>query len=192
MKNDDLREEVNRAVEVMRKGGVILYPTDTIWGIGCDATNPEAVKKVYDIKKRDDSKSLILLLENDGHLQRYVKDIPEVAWDIIDLAEKPTTVIFSGAYNLAPQVIAEDGSVGIRLTKDDFCRQLIRRLSKPLVSTSANISGEPSPTSFADVSQEIKNRVDYVVNHRQEERGHSTPSAIIKVGDGGLVEIIRK
>ncbi|MFZ6051571.1 L-threonylcarbamoyladenylate synthase [Halocola ammonii] len=192
MKSNELKEEVNRSVEVMRNGGVILYPTDTIWGIGCDATNPEAVKKVFEIKQRDDSKSVIVLLENDGHLQRYVKDIPEVAWDIIDLAEKPTTVVFSGAYNLAPQVIAEDGSVGIRITKDDFCRQLIRRLNKPLVSTSANISGEPSPASFAEVSEKIKDSVDYVVDHRQDERGSATPSSVIKIGDGGLVEILRK
>ncbi|MBP3245918.1 MAG: threonylcarbamoyl-AMP synthase [Bacteroidaceae bacterium] len=185
-------EEIKKAVEVMRNGGVILYPTDTIWGIGCDATNEEAVKKVYEIKKRADSKALICLVDSEAKIDFYVKDVPPVAWDLIELSTKPLTVIYDGARNLAPNLLAEDGSVGIRVTNEEFSKQLCFRFRKAVVSTSANISGEPSPKSFADISDEIKNAVDYIVGVRQNEKGGVKPSSIIKLGAGGVVQVIRE
>lgn len=185
-------EEIKKAVEVMRNGGVILYPTDTIWGIGCDATNEEAVKKVYEIKKRADSKALICLVDSEAKIDFYVKDVPPVAWDLIELSTKPLTVIYDGARNLAPNLLAEDGSVGIRVTNEEFSKQLCFRFRKAVVSTSANISGEPSPRSFADISDEIKNAVDYIVGVRQNEKGGVKPSSIIKLGAGGVVQVIRE
>ena len=185
-------EEIKKAVEVMRNGGVILYPTDTIWGIGCDATNEEAVKKVYEIKKRADSKALICLVDSEAKIDFYVKDVPPVAWDLIELSTKPLTVIYDGARNLAPNLLAEDGSVGIRVTNEEFSKQLCFRFRKAVVSTSANISGEPSPKSFADISDEIKNAVDYIVGGRQNEKGGAKPSSIIKLGAGGVVQVIKE
>ncbi len=185
-------EEIKKAVEVMRNGGVILYPTDTIWGIGCDATNEEAVKKVYEIKKRADSKALICLVDSEAKIDFYVKDVPPVAWDLIELSTKPLTVIYDGARNLAPNLLAEDGSVGIRVTNEEFSKQLCFRFRKAVVSTSANISGEPSPKSFTDISDEIKNAVDYIVGVRQNEKGGVKPSSIIKLGAGGVVQVIRE
>lgn len=185
-------EEIKKAIEVMRNGGVILYPTDTIWGIGCDATNEEAVKKVYEIKKRADSKALICLVDSEVKIDFYVKDVPPVAWDLIELSTKPLTVIYDGARNLAPNLLAEDGSVGIRVTNEEFSKQLCFRFRKAVVSTSANISGEPSPKSFADISDEIKNAVDYIVGVRQNEKGGAKPSSIIKLGAGGVVQVIRE
>ncbi|SDG16762.1 L-threonylcarbamoyladenylate synthase [Bacteroidales bacterium KHT7] len=185
-------EEIKKAVEVMRNGGVILYPTDTIWGIGCDATNEEAVKKVYEIKKRADSKALICLVDSEAKIDFYVKDVPPVAWDLIELSTKPLTVIYDGARNLAPNLLAEDGSVGIRVTNEEFSKQLCFRFRKAVVSTSANISGEPSPKSFADISDEIKSAVDYIVGARQNEKGGVKPSSIIKLGAGGVVQVIRE
>ena len=185
-------EEIKKAIEVMRNGGVILYPTDTIWGIGCDATNEEAVKKVYEIKKRADSKALICLVDSEAKIDFYVKDVPPVAWDLIELSTKPLTVIYDGARNLAPNLLAEDGSVGIRVTNEEFSKQLCCRFRKAVVSTSANISGEPSPKSFADISDEIKNAVDYIVGVRQNEKGGVKPSSIIKLGAGGVVQVIRE
>ena len=185
-------EEIKKAVEVMRNGGVILYPTDTIWGIGCDATNEEAVKKVYEIKKRADSKALICLVDSEAKIDFYVKDVPPVAWDLIEVSTKPLTVIYDGARNLAPNLLAEDGSVGIRVTNEEFSKQLCFRFRKAVVSTSANISGEPSPKSFADISDEIKNAVDYIVGIRQNEKGGVKPSSIVKLGAGGVVQVIRE
>ena len=185
-------EEIKKAIEVMRNGGVILYPTDTIWGIGCDATNEEAVKKVYEMKKRADSKALICLVDSEAKIDFYVKDVPPVAWDLIELSTKPLTVIYDGARNLAPNLLAEDGSVGIRVTNEEFSKQLCFRFRKAVVSTSANISGEPSPKSFADISDEIKNAVDYIVGVRQNEKGGAKPSSIIKLGAGGVVQVIRE
>ncbi len=185
-------EEIKKAIEVMRNGGVILYPTDTIWGIGCDATNEEAVKKVYEIKKRADSKALICLVDSEAKIDFYVKDVPPVAWDLIELSTKPLTVIYDDARNLAPNLLAEDGSVGIRVTNEEFSKQLCFRFRKAVVSTSANISGEPSPKSFADISDEIKNAVDYIVGVRQNEKGGVKPSSIIKLGAGGVVQVIRE
>ena len=188
----NMEEDIKQAVEVMRRGGVILYPTDTIWGIGCDATNEEAVRRVYDIKRRDDSKALICLVDSADRMQRYVGDVPTVAWDLVELSERPLTLILDGACNLAPNLIAEDGSVGIRVTHEEFSRQLCYRFQKAIVSTSANVSGEPSPACFADISDEIKQAVDYVVQSRQREKTKASPSSIIKLGRDGEVTIIRK
>ncbi|MBQ9285307.1 MAG: threonylcarbamoyl-AMP synthase [Bacteroidaceae bacterium] len=185
-------EDIRKAVETLRAGGTILYPTDTIWGIGCDATNPEAVRKVFEIKQREDSKALICLVDSPGRLQRYVRNVPDVAWDIIDLATKPTTVILNGAAGLAPNLLAEDGSVGLRVTSEVFSQQLCYRFQKAIVSTSANISGEPSPQTFADISDEIKRAVDYVCLSRQRDTSRHEPSSIIKLRPNGEVQVIRK
>lgn len=187
-----LKNEVNKALEVLKNGGVILYPTDTVWGLGCDATNEEAVAKVNEIKGRKADKSLIVLLDNDNKLQSYVTEIPEVAYELIEYAENPLTIIFSGAKNLAQNVINIDGSVGIRVVKHDFCEELLQRFRKPIVSTSANISGEPTPQFFDDISEEIKDVVDYIVDFEQENRTVKKPSTIIKLGPSGQFEFIRK
>ncbi len=176
----------------MRKGGVILYPTDTVWGIGCDATNAEAVARIYRIKKREDSKAMICLVDSDARLQRYVRTVPNVAWDLLDCVDKPTTVILDGAVNLAPNLIAEDGSIALRITKEAFSKELCYRFQKAVVSTSANISGEPAAQNYCDISQEILDAVDYVCWTRRQEHKPHTPSSIIKLGMGGEVRIIRK
>lgn len=186
------RDDVREAVRVMNEGGVILYPTDTIWGIGCDATNPEAVKRVYEIKKRADSKALIVLVDSEVKVQSHVSDVPEVAWDLIELSEKPLTIIYDGARYLAPNLLAEDGSVGIRVTREPFSKELCMRFKRPVVSTSANVSGEPSPACFAEVSSEIISAVDYVVKYRQDDRTPAKSSSIVKLGKGGEIKIIRK
>ena len=190
--NEAMREDIKKACEVMNKGGVILYPTDTIWGIGCDATNEEAVKRVYEIKKRADSKAMLVLVDNAVKVDFYVNQAPEVAFDLIELATKPLTIIYDDAKNLAPNLIAEDGSIGIRVTSEEFSNQLCFRFRKAIVSTSANVSGEPSPASFADISEEIKQAVDYIVQSRQEEKTSSKSSSIIKLGKGGQVKVIRE
>jgi len=186
-----LEEDIKKAVEVMRRGGVILYPTDTIWGIGCDATNPEAVARVYKIKQRDDSKALICLVDSDARLQRYVRNVPEVAWDVMELATKPTTVILDNAVNLAPNLIAEDGSIAMRITREEFSRELCYRFQKPIVSTSANISGEPAAQNYRDIASDILEAVDYVCWTRRQEHQPHQPSSIIKIGEDGEVKIIR-
>lgn len=186
------QEDIKNAIEVMKQGGVILYPTDTVWGIGCDATNAEAVAKVYKIKKRDDSKALICLVDSDARLQRYVSNVPNVAWDILDIATKPTTIILDGAINLAPNLIAEDGSIALRITKEPFSHELCYRFQKPLVSTSANISGEPAAANYNDISQELLDAVDYVCFSRRQEHKPHTPSSIIKLKEDGEVTIVRK
>lgn len=185
-------EDIKRAVEVMRQGGVILYPTDTVWGIGCDATNAEAVKRVYDIKQRDDSKALICLVDSDARLQRYVRDVPDVAWQLIDCCDRPTTLILDGAVNLASNLIADDGSIGIRITQEPFSKELCYRFQKAIVSTSANISGEPAAQNYRDIDPKILEAVDYVCWSRRQEHQPHTPSSIIKLGRGGEVTIIRK
>lgn len=192
MKKMNQQEDIKNAIEVMKQGGVILYPTDTVWGIGCDATNAEAVSKVYKIKKRDDSKALICLVDSDARLQRYVRNVPNVAWDILDIATKPTTIILDGAINLAPNLIAEDGSIALRITKEPFSHELCYRFQKPLVSTSANISGEPAAANYNDISQELLDAVDYVCFSRRQEHKPHTPSSIIKLKEDGEVTIIRK
>ena len=186
------QEDIRQAVEVMRQGGVILYPTDTVWGIGCDATNAEAVRKVYEIKRREDSKAMLVLVDSDNRIQRYIQDVPAVAWDLLDCADKPLTVIFDGAKNLPENLISEDGSLGIRVTKEPFSQQLCFRMAKPVVSTSANFSGEPAARCFDEISEELKSLVDYVCTSRRNERPAAKPSSIIKLGVGGLVKIIRE
>ena len=184
-------EDIKNAVKVLNEGGVILYPTDTVWGIGCDATNPEAVAKVYKIKHRDDSKALICLVDSDARLQRYVRNVPAVAWDLLDAAVKPTTVILDNAVNLAPNLIAEDGSIALRITKEPFSKELCYRFQKALVSTSANISGEPAAQNYCDISQELLDSVDYVCWTRRQEHKPHTPSSIIKLKPNGAVQILR-
>ncbi len=213
-------EDIRNAVETMRRGGVILYPTDTVWGIGCDATNVEAVKRVYQIKQRDDSKALICLVDSDARLQRYFRTIPDVAWQLIDslqtpgdgsflfdsnlaqtdqtkknrprVFEKPTTLVLDGAINLAENLIAEDGSIGIRITNEPFSKELCFRFQKAIVSTSANISGEPAAQNYCDIDPRILEAVDYVCWSRRQEHQPHTPSSIIKLKENGEVTIIRK
>ena len=189
-------EDIKRAVECMRKGGVILYPTDTVWGIGCDATNADAVKRVYEIKQRDDSKALICLVDSDSRMQRYFRNVPDVAWQLVDSLKdsdaNPTTLILDGAINLAPNLIAEDGSIGIRITNEPFSKELCFRFQKAIVSTSANISGEPAAQNYCDIDPRILEAVDYVCWSRRQEHKPHTPSSIIKLKENGEVEIIRK
>ena len=185
-------EDIKNAIEVLRKGGVILYPTDTVWGIGCDATNAEAVAKVYEIKHREDSKALICLVDSEGRLQRYVRDVPEIAWQLMEMSEKPMTVILDNAINLAPNLIAEDGSIALRITKEAFSKELCYRFQKAIVSTSANISGEPTAQNYRDISPELLEAVDYVCTSRRQEHKPHMPSSIVKVGRENEIKIIRK
>ena len=192
-----LEDDIKQAVETMRKGGVILYPTDTVWGIGCDATNAEAVKRVYEIKQREDSKALICLVDSDARMQRYFRNVPDVAWQLIDSLKdavdaKPTTLILDGAINLAPNLIAEDGSLGIRITNEPFSKELCYRFQKAIVSTSANISGEPAAQNYCDIDPRILEAVDYVCWSRRQEHKPHTPSSIIKLKENGEVTVIRK
>ena len=194
MKQED---DIRQAIETMRKGGVILYPTDTVWGIGCDATNAEAVKRVYEIKQREDSKALICLVDSDARMQRYFRNVPDVAWQLIDSLKeatdaKPTTLILDGAINLAPNLIAEDGSLGIRITNEPFSKELCFRFQKAIVSTSANISGEPAAQNYCDIDPLILEAVDYVCWSRRQEHKPHTPSSIIKLKENGEVTVIRK
>lgn len=185
-----MHKEITNAVQVLREGGLILYPTDTVWGIGCDATNPEAVKKIFQLKNREDSKALICLVADDRMLGKYVKKIPEVAFDIFEVSEDPITIIYDDAQNLADNLIAEDKTIAIRIPDDEFCFQMLRRFGKPIVSTSANVSGEPTPKSFKEIDAHILKGVDYVVNlHR--EKICTKPSSIIKLSADGKVKIIR-
>jgi L-threonylcarbamoyladenylate synthase len=190
--DSDFSVDLAKALEVLRNGGVILYPTDTVWGIGCDATNAETVKRIYQIKQREDSKSMLVLMENPNLLNSYINEVPEIAWDLIEMTDKPLTIIYSGAKNLAPNLIAPDGSIGIRITGEAFTQQLIQRFRKPIVSTSANISGQKTPQNFEEISEEIKSAVDYVVEYRRDDTKKYAPSAILKLGKGGQIEIIRK
>jgi len=190
--NTSFNEDIAKAVEVLRSGGVILNPTDTIWGIGCDATNPAAVKRIYEIKQRQDTQSMLVLMENPNLLNSYITEVPEIAWELIEVADTPLTIIYPGAKNLAANLLAKDGSIGIRITNEAFTQQLIQRFRKPVVSTSANVSGQKSPQNFAEISDEIRKSVDYIVQFRQDDLTRSNPSGIIKVGLGGQIEIIRK
>jgi L-threonylcarbamoyladenylate synthase len=185
-------EEIKNALAVLQKGGTILYPTDTVWGIGCDARNKEAVNKIFKIKQRAEYKSMVVLVSDDKMINRYVKEVPAVAWDMIEAAEEPLTIIYPDGRMLAENIIAADGSVGIRIIKDEFCKSLIHRFGKPIVSTSANISGEDSPNSFNDIKLDIINKVDYIVNLRQKEITSTKPSTIIKIAMNGEFKIIRK
>ena len=183
---------IQKTIEVLRAGGIILYPTDTVWGIGCDATNPEAVAKVYAIKNREDSKSLVLLASDIDMICRYVKEIPEMAVQLIEVNDKPMTIIYPGAQDLAHNAVAEDGTVGIRIPMMDFCQQVISRFGRPIVSTSANISGEATPKKFAEISDQIKSAVDLIVDPSLEKGSTGKSSSIIKVGLDYSIEIIRK
>ena len=189
---DRMKEQIQKAIEVLRAGGIILYPTDTVWGIGCDATNPEAVAKVYAIKNREDSKSLVLLASDIDMICRYVKEIPEMAVQLIEVNDKPMTIIYPGAQGLAHNAVAEDGTVGIRIPMMDFCQQLISRFGRPIVSTSANISGEATPKKFAEISEQIRSAVDLIVDPSLERGATGRSSSIIKVGLDYSIEIIRK
>lgn len=192
MLTKDQLQDIAEAVRVIKSGGIILYPTDTIWGIGCDATNPEAVARVYALKQRIDSKALICLLGSDASLGLYVSEVPAVAYDLIEYAERPLTIIYDGARNLAPNLLAEDGSIGIRITKEEFSQTLCMRCKRALVSTSANISGQPSPASFADIAPELLEGVDYVCTSRRNEKPQARPSSILKLSATNEIKIIRE
>lgn len=187
-----MKDDLSKALEILKSGGLILYPTDTIWGIGCDATNPEAVEKIYKLKGRSKDKSLIILLENENRLSSYVNDIPEVAYELIEFSENPLTIIYSKAKNLAPNLLADDGTIGIRIVRHPFCEHLIQRFRKPIVSTSANISGEPSAKNFREISDEIKAGVDYIVQFEQEDLTPKQASTIMKLDASGAFSYIRK
>jgi L-threonylcarbamoyladenylate synthase len=187
----DINQEIHNAYEIIKNGGIILYPTDTVWGIGCDATNNEAVAKIYALKKKAETQSLICLMNGEKMMYNVFKDIPEVAWQIIDLSEKPTTLILDKPRNVAVNIIASDNTLGIRIVKEPFCFKLMEKMRKPLVSTSANISGQPTPTTFKEISKEIINGVDYVVNISREKKC-GNPSTIIKIALDNQVKVIRK
>lgn len=187
-----LEQEIKNSIEILKKGGIILYPTDTIWGIGCDATNPEAVAKIYQIKQREDSKSMLVLIDKVGRIPSYVSEMPELAWDIVELADKPLTIIYPKGKNLAKNLLASDGSIGIRVVNHEFCNKLIYRFGKPIVSTSANISGEPSPKSFYDIDNKIKNKVDHIVSKEFDNPLSDKPSGIIMLGVNGEIKVIRE
>lgn len=189
--NPEVVEDLKAAVDILKRGGIILYPTDTIWGIGCDARNSEAVKKIFELKKRADSKSMLVLVNNEVGVERLVPEVPDVAWELIDAAVNPLTIIYDDARGVAGELLAEDGSLGIRITRELFSNELCKRLGAPLVSTSANISGEKSPAVFSEISDEIKNGVDYIVRYRQGDSSQASPSNIIKLRKDGEVKIIR-
>lgn len=187
----EYQDDLDHAVEVLRRGGLILYPTDTVWGIGCDATNSSAVARIYALKQRADAKSMLVLVDSTATLERVVRSVPEVAYDMIDLAVRPITIIYDHADGVAPELLAEDGSLGVRVTRESFSQSLCRALRRPIVSTSANISGSPTPAVFSAISPEIIAGVDYVVRYRQDDRSQSAPSQIIKLSNDGTVSIIR-
>lgn len=185
------KEDLDAAVRCMRAGGIILYPTDTVWGIGCDATNAEAVAKIFALKQRADAKSMLVLVDGVPALERLIPEIPDAAYDIVELSVSPITIIYDDAMGVAPSLIAEDGSLGVRVTSEVFSRDLCRAMRRPIVSTSANISGMPTPAVFSAISEEIKSGVDYIVQYRQDDKQTTPPSSIIKLGRGGEVKIIR-
>ncbi|MBL7112622.1 MAG: threonylcarbamoyl-AMP synthase [Bacteroidales bacterium] len=186
-----MKEDIHKSHQVLKEGGIILYPTDTIWGLGCDATNADAVARIYRIKKREDTKSMLVLVDGEDKLYRYITRVPDMAIEISRIADKPTTIIYPGVVDLAENLIAEDQTMGFRITFDPFCQQLIRNFGKPVVSTSANISGENPPANFSKISDEIKSAVDYVVRWRQNETRKGEPSSIIKIGINNEIQIIR-
>jgi L-threonylcarbamoyladenylate synthase len=185
-------EDINTAAEILKQGGIILYPTDTIWGLGCDATREEAVQKIIALKQREVDKSMLILLDEAEKLSYYVEEVPEIAWNILDVADKPLTIIYPNARNLAKSLVAHDGSIGIRIVQDEFCSRLIRKFGKPIVSTSANISGKPWPSDFKKIDEAMVKGVDYVVKWKQQELLHAKPSGIIRVGLNGEVKVIRE
>lgn len=186
-----MRQEINRCVEVMRRGGIILYPTDTVWGIGCDARSSEAVRRIFRLKQRADHKALIVLVSDEAMLERTVEDIPDVAWELIQSAVRPLTVVYDKGIGVAPELLGPDGSIGVRLCHDSFAAGLCRALRAPVVSTSANISGQPAAALFPEISQEIINGVDYVADFRRDDLTAAPPSSVIRLGSGGVVSILR-
>lgn len=186
-----MEEDLNKAIEILRKGGVILYPTDTIWGIGCDATNPRAVKRVYEIKKRAENKAMLVLVGSMAEVEKYVDPVPEMAYTLNELSEKPVTIVYDNAIALAAELLGENRSVGIRVTRDDFSRQLCTRFRRPVVSTSANIAGMPSPAFFNEIADEVKDQVDYIVKFRQGDMTPRQPSSVIKLSADNVIKILR-
>ena len=192
MTQKEIAEDIQRAVEVMRRGGLILYPTDTVWGIGCDATNADAVRRIFQLKQRDDSKAMICLVDSANRMQQYSREIPDVAWDLIEYAERPLTLIIDGALNLAPNLIAADGSIAIRVTRERISKELCYRFQRAVVSTSANLSGQPAPRNYMEITPEILAGVDYVMKARQNDVTKGKPSQIVKITKDGQITFIRK
>ena len=190
-KTNEFADDLKKAVEVLKRGGIILYPSDTIWGLGCDATRQEAVERIFSIKRRDDGRSLIVLVNGFGMLEHYVRSVPEIAYQLAEIAVSPLTIIYPEGRNLAPGVRVSDGSVGIRICSDGFCNELVTRFGKPVISTSANISDTPAPAVFSEIDKVIADSADYVVSYRQTDRTRNTPSSIIKVEYNGVIKIIR-
>lgn len=186
-----MKASLDKALEVLKKGGIILYPTDTIWGIGCDAANTEAVQRIFKLKRRADAKAMLMLIGSEGQLQQYVKEVPDIAWQLIDAAVNPLTIIYDQPQNISSALLAEDGSAGFRITNEYFSKNLCLRLHRPVVSTSANISGQPAPLTFSEISPEILEGVDYVVEVGREETASHKPSNIIKVGNDSVIKVIR-
>jgi L-threonylcarbamoyladenylate synthase len=186
-----MNDDINNAIKVLRNGGVILYPTDTVWGLGCNASDEKAVERIYKIKQRADTKSMLVLVDKPSMIDYYVDNMPDIAWDLIELTEEPLTIIYDKAKNFAKNLIAQDGSIGIRVGKDEFVQKLISRFRAPIVSTSANVSGEKTPQNFAEISQEIIDSVDYVVKYRQDDYSKRKPSKIIKLKENGEFVILR-
>ncbi len=184
--------DIRQAVDTLRKGGAVLYPTDTVWGIGCDATNEDAVRRVFSIKQRVEAKAMLCLVDSPDRLQRYFRHVPEVAWQLIDCATRPLTLVLQGADGVAPSLLAEDGSLGIRVTSDEFSKQMCYRLQRPIVSTSANISGQPTPSTFKEISPLIVEQMDYVVQFRRGDTQRREPSSIVKLDMDGTIKILRR
>jgi L-threonylcarbamoyladenylate synthase len=187
----NFEEDVKKSVEMIKSGKVILYPTDTIWGIGCDATNAKAIQRIFNLKGRTQGKSMIVLLDAEDKLEKYVKQVPLIAFDLIKNSASPITIVYSGAYNLAKNLIAEDGTIAIRIVRDEYCREIISKSGKPLVSTSANISGSPSPGTFMEIDEEVKKKVDYVAVSFRDRAGRTKPSTIIKLEESGIFKVLR-
>jgi L-threonylcarbamoyladenylate synthase len=186
-----MKQDIVNALEVLKSGGVILYPADTGWMIGCDATNEAAVRRIYHIKKQNVSEGMVVLMENPALLDRYVSEVPEIAWDLIEITETPLTIIFSNVRNLAPGLISEKGTVGIRFTREDFSKHLVQRFRRPVTASLANISGMPEPASFAEIDEEIASAADYVVKYRQDEATPAKHPSVIQLGEGGRIDILR-
>ena len=187
-----MKDDIQKSLEVLKRGGVILFPTDTHWCLGCDATSGEAVSRLLKIKRREPGNRLLLLMENPALLERYVADVPEIAWDLAEISTTPLTMVFSNPRNLPDILTASDGTIGIRFTREDFSKELVQRFRRPVLASSANLSGEKSPSVFFDVADEIKNGVDYIVEFRQDDLTPAVSSSIIRLGSGGRIDIIRE
>lgn len=188
----DFSDDIKNSLIILRQGGIILYPTDTIWGIGCDATSSSAVEKIFKIKSRSESKSLLVLVDDEQMIERYVREVPEIVYELIAVTDTPLTIIYQNGKNLATGVCSEDGSIGIRICHDEFCQELIRQFRKPIVSTSANFSGKPSPQNFSEIEQSLIDSAGYVVKYRQDDRRKYSASPVISVELNGVIKIIRK